>query len=138
MIGRRRPEEGPAWTTEDPRREETTAEMLAAGEINPGAIPGCRDRPHLPDLTLPTGELVHFSGLLLFESVEIDHGVATVGGDEGDGNSPTVEALLGVQMSGSLCVSHVLLPQVPAFSRFLTGCLRQPLILTPCVCRQSR
>ena len=112
--------------------------MLAAGEINPGAIPGCRDRPHPPDLTLPTGELVHFSGLLLFESVEIDHGVATVGGDEGDGNSPTVEALLGVQMSGSLCVSHVLLPQVPAFSRFLTGCLRQPLILTPCVCRQSR
>ena len=89
MIGRRRPEEGPAWTTEDPRREETTAEMLAAGEINPGAIAGCRDRPHLPDLTLPTGELVHFSGLLLFESVEIDHGVATVGGDEGDGNSPT-------------------------------------------------
>ena len=56
--------------------------MLAAGEINPEPS-GRRDRPHLPDLTLPTGELVHFSGLLLFESVEIDHGVATVGGDEG-------------------------------------------------------
>ena len=100
--------------------------MLAAGEINPGAIAGCRDRPHLPDLTLPTGELVHFSGLLLFESVEIDHGVATVGGDKGDGNSPTVEALLGVQMSGSLCVSHVLLPQVPCY-RYLGVKRKAPL-----------
>ena len=81
---------------------------------NPSATPLARATHHTT--TAVSGDLVHFSGLLLLESVEVANGLAAPSrSDEGDTNAPTVAALLGVQMTGSLCVSRVLLPQAPFF-----------------------